>query len=119
MIITGKTLGPETDFEYTRVEVLRVIDGDTVELKIDFGFCIWHTIRCRLYGINAFELPTPEGLEAAQFLSLSLTLGKITAKSFKNDKKDKYGRYLIELFKNGKSVNQQMVSSGYAIPYKA
>lgn len=34
----------------------RVIDGDTIEVELDFGFYIKHTIRVRLLNVNAPEL---------------------------------------------------------------
>lgn len=41
-------------YEY-RAEVLRVVDGDTLDLRIDLGFKIDVRIRVRLYGIDTPE----------------------------------------------------------------
>lgn len=35
---------------------IRVIDGDTIEVKIDLGFYIYHTVRIRMNGYDAPEL---------------------------------------------------------------
>lgn len=35
---------------------MRVVDGDTLELEVDLGFDIRHTIRCRLEGIDTPEI---------------------------------------------------------------
>ena len=44
-------------YEY-RCKVVRVIDGDTVDVDIDLGFGVWlHKERVRLYGIDT---PMPE-----------------------------------------------------------
>ena len=40
--------------------VLKVIDGDTIELMIDLGFNIHHKIRVRLYGVNTPESRTKD-----------------------------------------------------------
>ena len=40
---------------YYKVEVLRVVDGDTTDVRIDLGFNVWHKCRVRLVGINAPE----------------------------------------------------------------
>ena len=40
---------------YYAVEILRVVDGDTVDVRIDLGFDVWHKCRVRLMGINAPE----------------------------------------------------------------
>ena len=39
-------------------EVLGVVDGDTIDLRIDLGFDIHHKIRVRLYVINTPESRT-------------------------------------------------------------
>ena len=44
-------------YEYN-VEVLRVIDGDTIDVMIDLGFDVWVKNRLRLEGIDAPETRT-------------------------------------------------------------
>ena len=34
-------------------ELIRVVDGDTVDLNVNLGFDIWVKKRVRLYGIDA------------------------------------------------------------------
>ena len=42
-------------YEY-RCKIVRVVDGDTVDVDIDLGFGIWmHKERVRLYGIDTPE----------------------------------------------------------------
>ena len=44
-------------FEYP-VKIVRVVDGDTVDVDIDLGFGIWiHKERIRLLGIDTPESP--------------------------------------------------------------
>ena len=48
----------EIMYEY-RVKILRVVDGDTVDVDIDLGFGVWmHKERVRLYGIDTPESRT-------------------------------------------------------------
>ena len=48
----------EIMYEY-RCKVVRVIDGDTVDVDIDLGFGVWlHKERVRLYGIDTPESRT-------------------------------------------------------------
>ena len=43
-------------YEYN-VKVVKVIDGDTVDVDIDLGFGVWlHKERVRLYGIDTLEV---------------------------------------------------------------
>ena len=44
-------------YEYN-AEVLRVVDGDTVDVLIDVGFSTFKKERVRLYGINTPECRT-------------------------------------------------------------
>ena len=42
-------------YEY-RCKILRVVDGDTVDVDIDLGFGVWmHKERIRLHGIDTPE----------------------------------------------------------------
>ena len=59
--------------------LLKVIDGDTIELMIDLGFNIHHKIRVRLYGVNTPESRTKDlaekemGLKAKHYTEDWLT----------------------------------------------
>ena len=47
-------------YEYN-VKVVKVIDGDTVDVDIDLGFGVWiHKERVRLYGIDTPESRTSD-----------------------------------------------------------
>lgn len=103
-----------------RGEVIRVVDGDTVDIKIDLGFRIHHTIRARLYDIDAPELRTPEGSAARNWL-IDAVVGCPLAVHTIRDSKDKYGRYLVILHRDdivGSSINSQMIEAGHAVRYE-
>jgi len=108
-------------------KLVRVIDGDTVILDIDIGFNLTHKITCRLYGINAPELSTSEGIQSKAKLTellMKQNLGlNLWIKTIK-DKTEKYGRYLVMLFKDEspsnefpQSINNEMVAMGFAKEY--
>ena len=54
---------PSPDYTY-RAELLRVIDGDTIEVRIDLGFSCWHVCTLRLDGVDAPERNQPGWREA-------------------------------------------------------
>ena len=54
--------------------VLKVVDGDTIELMVDLGFSVHHKIRVRLYGINTPESRTKDDAEVDFCLSQGNTL---------------------------------------------
>ena len=50
-------------FEY-KCKVVKVVDGDTVDLDIDLGFGVWlRKQRIRLYGIDTPESRTSDDVE--------------------------------------------------------
>ena len=108
-------------YEY-RATLVRVVDGDTIDVETDLGFNIDFTQRLRLYGINAPELSTPEGLAARAFIIGQLPTAQwaLTIDTVK-DKQEKYGRYLATIFVGGAAgltnINDLMVTSGHAVPY--
>jgi micrococcal nuclease len=100
-------------FRYN-VELVRVVDGDTVVLNIDHGCNIWQRKKhCRLLGINAPERNTPEGRQAKSFLEILLDSDDLTIKTMK-DHSGKYGRLLVTLYKGGRNINQHLVNAGHA-----
>jgi micrococcal nuclease len=99
-----------------KAQLLRVIDGDTVQLQLDLGFDT-HVIKtCRLIGINAPEMNTVAGVAAKTFLATILPAALVVTTT----KPDKYGRSLVKIYLPNDekvSVNDQMLSTGHAVPY--
>ena len=111
-------------YEY-RCKVVKIIDGDTVDVDIDLGFGVWlHKERIRLYGIDTPESRTRDleekkyGLAAKAFLSGMLDdKNGITLKTHK-DKEGKFGRILGELWYGGEhNINQLLVDNHHAVRY--
>ena len=110
--------------------VLKVIDGDTVELMVDLGFDIHHKMRVRLYGINTPESRTKDltekelGLKAKSFTQDWLTSHKWVFVNTIPDKNDKYGRILARIYSSDKiedpltaCLYKDIVDAGYAREY--
>lgn len=103
--------------EYTyAATVVRVIDGDTLYANVDLGFRMTIQITVRLLGINTPELNTDEGKRARDYMRM-LEGQKIVLKTYK-DPKDKYGRWLGEIYANGENINSLLVVMGYAVRIK-
>lgn len=101
-----------------KIEVLRVVDGDTLEVDVDLGFSVWlRKVKFRLYGINCPEKNTPEGVEAKQFTTQMLLQEKdLYADTVKEDKYG--GRWDARVyFSNGKCLNDSILSAGHAKPF--
>jgi micrococcal nuclease len=116
-----------------KAELIRVIDGDTVELIIDLGFDTLRKERFRLYGIDAPEMNTAKGKEAKAWLIGVLgPYGAIYVQTIQHNtkaKRDKYGRFLAVLFDDTSdmqasgpintrvspaSINAKMIAEGHA-----
>lgn len=107
-----------------RAQVLRVIDGDTVELAVDLGFHVWIHYSCRLYGIDCPERNTEEGKAARRFTETLLPVGMfVQVQTVKSDKYE--GRFdgviFLDTPKSGatvqKNINNMLVDAGLAVPY--
>ena len=117
-------LGDPTDFSYRVDKVIKVVDGDTIDVLIDLGFDIKYKSRVRLFGIDTPESRTRDkiekkyGLMSKKFLQDELkSAKKISIKTYKGEETGKFGRILGDVFVDGKSVNMKMVRAGHAVQY--
>ena len=114
-----------------KAELIRVVDGDTVDLIVDLGFDTSRRERFRLYGIDAPEMNTEAGKEAKAWLREVLQpLEAIYVQTIQlstKAKRDKYGRFLAVLYGfepvlsstdgpkvNSCSFNARMIVEGHA-----
>ncbi len=113
-------------YEYRVKKVLKVVDGDTIDVDIDLGFDISFTSRVRLAGIDTPESRTKDkdekvlGLEVKERLKhLISTANTVVIRTEKMNSSEKYGRILGWLFLDGaeKSVNEALIADGYAWGY--
>jgi micrococcal nuclease len=113
-------------YEYRVKKVLKVVDGDTIDVEIDLGFDISFTSRVRLAGIDTPESRTKDkdekvlGLEVKDRLKhLISTANTVVIRTEKMNSSEKYGRILGWLFLDGaeKSVNEALIADGYAWGY--
>ena len=112
-------------YEYKLIKIHRVYDGDTIIVDLDVGFGIYTKQKLRLSNINAPELrgaTLKEARVSRDFLKTSLENALNSKKSIiiktKKDRKGKYGRYLAEIFIDNISINEEMITLGYAVRYK-
>ena len=106
-------------YEYENVRLIRVIDGDTVELDIDQGnHCHW-IAKFRLAGIDAPELHGASRIDGDAARIYLEKLLQEPIRCVQTDKPDKYGRWLVTIFTKTPfaSVNQRMMERGHAKPY--
>jgi micrococcal nuclease len=114
-------------YEY-KCTIVRVIDGDTVDVDIDLGFgIIMADERVRIMGIDTPESRTSDKVEKlfgkAAKARLQELLGEtsiLRTQINKNgeDMKGKFGRVLGDFVaKDGRMVTKVMTEEGHCVPY--
>lgn len=105
-------------FEY-RARITSGYDGDTFRADIDLGFGFWAVDQpIRVYGINAPEIKTPEGMAALQFAETMIRPGVKFVLTTLKDKKEKYGRYMGKItLPDGSDFATRMLAAGHAKTY--
>ena len=114
-------------YEYS-AKIVRVVDGDTVDVDLDLGFgIVYANQRIRLYGIDTPESRTRDLVEkvfgkiAGKFLEEKL--GERCKIRTRKDGKGKYGRILGEFVvydsttDSEMTVNDIMIRDHYAVAY--
>ena len=115
---------PKSSYTY-KAELERVVDGDTIHVKLDLGFGIKHREILRLAKINAAEAETTEGKKATT--ALKKILKDLPFLIVKTNKTDIYGRYIADVFfgkgspekiaENGEYLNQLLLDRGLVKVY--
>jgi|TARA_B110000259_G_C13818684_1_gene323772 micrococcal nuclease len=111
-----------------RCKVVKIIDGDTVDVDIDLGFGVWlHKERIRLYGIDTPESRTRDleekkyGNAAKKFLTGMLDDEAGILLKTQKDAEGKFGRILGELWRTtnyaDQSINDYLVEKHHAVSY--
>jgi micrococcal nuclease len=114
-------------YEY-RVDVLHIVDGDTVDVDIDLGFGVWlKNERVRIMGIDTPESRTIDKVEKKFGLAAKARLKSLLGKQAilktqvnksGEDMKGKFGRILGDFVaEDGRMVTEVMVAEGHCVPY--
>lgn len=110
----------ETNLYTYRANVTSVYDGDTLTVDIDLGFSIiMKQQTVRLARINAPELRgnTAElGIKSRDALRDKVLGKSIVLKTIK-DSREKYGRWLGEIWVDGACINDWLLEAGLAVKY--
>ena len=121
-------------YEY-RAKILRVVDGDTVDVDIDLGFGVWmHKERVRINGIDTPESRTRDkeekvfGLAAKERVKELLPIGSMQVLKTEidksgEDKKGKFGRILGDFkiyfpaYDRWSTLTESLIKEGHAVAY--
>ena len=111
-------------YEYN-CKVVRVIDGDTVDVDIDLGFDVWLTKqRIRLFGVDTPESLTRDMVEKKfGIMAKNFVKGRLPVASMQilrtrlDDSRGKFGRILGEFVMEDTTLNQLLIVTNNGVPY--
>lgn len=108
-------------YEYRIVEVIRVVDGDTVDLRLDLGFHLTTALRFRLLDVDTPERGQDGWTDATDYTKAWLKgFGDLWAVT---EKADSFGRWLARIESRPPNLrpwfclNDDLLTSGHAAPY--
>ena len=111
-----------------KAKLIRVVDGDTVDVMVDLGFDIWVKKRLRLFGIDAYESRTRDKKEKKKGLAAKARLKQVLESqeefTLVSHGVGKYGRCLAVIYVikryiksdkyHGKNINKMLIEEGHA-----
>jgi len=118
-------------YNFRVTEIVKVLDGDTIDVLIDLGFDLFKKERVRIAGVDTPEKRTRDleekalGIDATNWLKKKLedTIAgdgdELTIRTELKGGVGKYGRLLGWLYVGDSdlSLNEQMIQEGYAWEY--
>ena len=102
-------------------QLVRVVDGDTIELGVELWPGLVQRVKIRLAGVNTPEKRTKlicektAGIAATEFTQAFVESGSITVDGVRNGKFA--GRVLGNVFVDGNSLADALLASGHARLY--
>ena len=117
-------------YNFRVTEIVKVVDGDTIDVLIDLGFDLYKKERVRIAGVDTPEKRTKDleekalGLDATYWMKKHLedTIAgdeELTIRTELKGGTGKYGRLLGWLYVGDATVslNEKMITEGYAWAY--
>ena len=117
-------------YNFRVTEIVKVLDGDTIDVIIDLGFDLYKKERVRIAGVDTPEKRTRNleekalGIDATNWLKKELEDvlagdDELIVRTELHGGTGKYGRLLGWLYVGDEqvSLNEQMITQGYAHAY--
>ena len=117
-------------YNFRVIKINRVVDGDTIDVTFDLGFDLYKKERVRVAGVDTPEKRTRNleekalGIDATNWLKAKLESvirgdDELIIRTELTGGVGKYGRLLgwIYIGDNDLSVNEEMITLGYAHEY--
>ena len=101
---------------------LKVVDGDTIDARVDLGFDTFKKIRIRLVGINTPESRTRDLEEKERGLAAKARVKQLISENknkfvLHSQGVGKFGRCLGEIYLGDSKLNDILINEGHAVAY--
>ena len=112
-------------YEY-KAKILKIVDGDTMDVEIDLGFNMHANMRLRLSGLDTEDLNDSNLQKRSMAKDAKARVEELVSQKGKDfvvvrtikDRKEKFGRYLATIvFQDNTNLNETLLSEGLAKPY--
>ena len=117
-------MAKKLDAREYEAELIKVLDGDTIDCWIDLGFDLKIKKRIRYMGIDTWESRTRDleekkfGLLAKEYLIEKLNSKELIVTTEVDNEKGKFGRILGWVWADGVNINNQMIADHMAVAYE-
>lgn len=118
-IVSIEKHNPHDDrlWRYPVLEIVKVIDGDTLDARLDLGFSLVSSQRFRFNHVDTFELRSKDAQQKAlayEAKRFTTELVNTTLKpTIRSTKTEKYGRWLGDIYlSDGTYLNKLLVEKG-------
>lgn len=112
------------DYVY-KARIINVVDGDTLDMQVDLGFYTYIKHRFRLARIDTPELNSTDAEQRTKAKEAKAYVEQFNGQDvlIKSFKKDKYGRFLAEVYLLFEDVfleclNDKLVTAGHAVIWR-
>ena len=111
------------DYSYA-AELIRVIDGDTIEVRIDLGFSVWHVCTLRLDGVDTPERSEAGWREATQATRdyCGVDQGRLVVQTRPDPRRrtDSFRRYLAKVWAvwGDVELGEHLLATHHAVPWE-
>ena len=118
-LVAGATIGFASPATATEATVERVVDGDTIDVRMPGG----SLQRVRLLNIDTPETVDPNrpveclGPEATAFVESQTSPGDLVDLEFDHERTDRYGRLLAHVrLSSGRLLSEEIAAAGLGVP---
>ena len=101
-----------------KAKLVKIVDGDTIDVLVDLGFNTYRKIRLRLSRVNTKEMKNGGKIWKEFTQNWFANNVDVVIKTNK-DRKDKWSRYLAEVFINDRSLVDDLIVAGCPLYKKA